>query len=135
MNIEIQDSDREFLAWALELAAHNTRWSREAAHSSDAERDLARLREEGLTRVARAASLVDAGESPHPQCVVTNVSDLTPAMRAGVLSGNLRDCPAATRDALLRRGLATGRPGHYRLTEAGRRARTILESHRRGVRS
>lgn len=61
-------------------------------------------------------------------CVVTNVSDLTPAMRTEILNGNLRDCPAGTRDALLRRGLATGRAGRYQLTAAGRRARVILES-------
>jgi hypothetical protein len=73
-------------------------------------------------------------ESPQPACVVTNVSDLTPAMRTGILNANLRDCPHLTLDALVRRGFVAGRPGHYRLTEAGQRARATLESQQ-GARS
>lgn len=74
---------------------------------------------------------VNAHRSP---AVVTNVSDLTPAMREALLHERPGRALLQTVQALVDRGLIHLGDEHYELTDAGQRARAALESSVGGAR-
>lgn len=127
------DEDREatsaWLAARPEVAAHAVGPLTDAWHGPEAEHDLVeRGLEASATPGGALLTLEDAARGGIGEAELAALAQLARWVTVGVGPGLREETEAF--ESLRRRGLASGRPGSYRLTAAGRRAHGRLAASR-----